>query len=88
MEIEKDNDIIITDESGKEVKLNILFYYTNEERGKDYYFLYTDEAPDDIMVFSSVDGESFQPCDEEELDEAEQVLAAYEEDPAIAELRK
>ncbi|MBQ9457301.1 MAG: hypothetical protein IJU64_02185 [Bacilli bacterium] len=88
MEITKDNEIILYGENGEETKLNILFYYTNEQRGKDYYFLYRSESPDEIFVLSCADGEHLEECDEEELDEADQVLSAYEEDPTIAEARK
>lgn len=88
MEITKDNEIILYGDNGEETKLNILFYYTNDERGKDYYFLYRPESPDEIFVLRcAADGEHLEECDEEELDEADQVLAAYEEDPKIQEIR-
>jgi len=83
MEITADNEIILYGDNGEETKLNILFYFTNEERGKDYYFLYRPESPDEIIVLGCADGEHLEDCDEEELEEAEQVLAAYEEDPEI-----
>lgn len=87
MEITADNEIILYGDNGEETKLNILFYFTNEERGKDFYFLYRSESPDEIIVLGTSDGEHLEDCTEEELDEAEQVLEAYEEDPKIAEAK-
>ncbi len=87
MEITADNEIILYGDNGEETKLNILFYFTNEERGKDFYFLYRPESPDEIIVLGTSDGEHLEDCTEEELDEAEQVLEAYEEDPKIAEAK-
>ena len=67
--------------------MKILFYFHHDERGKDYYFLYKEETPDDIIVLSTADGESFETLDEEEFDEAQQVFDAYQEDPAIQDLK-
>ena len=88
MEITKDNEIILYGDHGEETKLNILFYFTNDERKKDYYFLYRPESPDEIFVLGTADNEHLEDCTEEELDEAEQVLAAYEEDPEIAKAKE
>ena len=88
MEINADNEIILYGDNGEETKLHILFYYTNEVRNKDYYFLYRPESPDEIFVLGCEDGEHLEECSPEELEEAEEVLSAYEEDPNIAEARK
>ncbi len=87
IEIKNDNDMIVTDEDGTEQLLKILFYFHNDERGKDYYFLYEESNPDELMVMASSDGQSLQQLSEEEFDEAEQVLEAYQEDPAIQDLK-
>lgn len=78
MEI-SDNTMVITRDDGTEDTYKILFYYHNEERGRDYYFLYQEEDPDSLIVMASEDGESLLNVDEEEFAECEEVLAAYEE---------
>lgn len=87
IEIKNDNDMVVTADDGTQQLLKILFYFHNEERGKDYYFLYEENNPDELMVMASSDGESLEQLSEEEFDEAEQVLEAYQEDPAIQELK-
>lgn len=87
MEI-KDNEIVLTKEDGTEETAKILFYFHNDQRGKDYYFLYREENPDDVIVMGTSDGESLEEVDDEEFDEAEQVFEAFQEDPKIEEARK
>ena len=87
MEI-NDNEIVLTKENGEKEVAKILFYFHNDERGKDYYFLYKEENPDDVIVMSSSDGTSLDEVDDEEFDEAEQVFEAFQEDPKIEEARK
>lgn len=87
IEIKNDNDMIITDEDGNEHLLKILFYFHHDERNKDYYFLFEEENPDEIIVMGSSDGQSLEELDEEEFDEAQQVFDAYQEDPAIQEIK-
>lgn len=87
IEIKNDNDMVVTADDGTQQLLKILFYFHNDERGKDYYFLYEENNPDELMVMASSDGESLEQLSEEEFDEAEQVLEAYQEDPAIQELK-
>ena len=84
----KDDEILLTKEDGSEEVAKILFYFHNDQRGKDYYFLYKDSNPDEIIVMGSSDGTSLEEVDDEEFDEAEQVFEAYQEDPKIAEARK
>ena len=88
LKITEDNDMIVTDEDGNETLLKILFYFHNDQRGKDYYFLYDEATPEEVMVMASEDGESLQQLSEEEFDEAEQVFEAYESDPQIAALKE
>ena len=87
MEI-NDNEIVLTMENGEKEVAKILFYFHNDQRGKDYYFLYKEENPDDVIVMSSSDGTSLDEVDDEEFDEAEQVFEAFQEDPKIEEARK
>lgn len=87
MEI-NDNEIVLTKENGEKEVAKILFYFHNDQRGKDYYFLYKEENPDDVIVMSSNDGTSLDEVDDEEFDEAEQVFEAFQEDPKIEEARK
>ncbi len=84
----KDDEILLTKEDGSEEVAKILFYFHNDQRGKDYYFLYKETNPEEVIVMSSVDGTSLDEVDDEEFDEAEQVFEAYQEDPKIAEARK
>lgn len=88
MQIEEENDLIITKEDGTEELLKILFYFHNDERGRDYYFLYRPEDPESVFVLSSEDGVKMEELTEEEQDEAEQVFEAYQDDPKIAEAKK
>ena len=87
MEI-NDNAIVLTKENWEKEAAKILFYFHNDQRGKDYYFLYKEENPDDVIVMSSSDGTSLDEVDDEEFDEAEQVFEAFQEDPKIEEARK
>jgi len=83
-----DNEIIIYDEEGNEYLMNILFTYENEERGAEYVFVYDKNQPDDIIVMRyNEEHELFEVTDEEELKEADEVLAAFEEDPQIQEIK-
>ncbi len=82
-----DNSVIISKEDGTEDVWKLYFYYENEERGKTYYFLYKEEDEDSLIVMASEDGESLEMIDDDELKEAEEVLAAYESDPKIEAAR-
>ncbi len=88
LEIRNDNDMVITEEDGTERLLKILFYFHNDQRNKDYYFLYEEGNEEEVLVLSSSDGESLEMLTDEEMDEAEQVFEAYEEDPSIQSLKE
>lgn len=87
IEIRNDNDMVITLEDGTEDLMKILFYFHNDERNKDYYFLYREENPDEVIVMGSSDGRSLEELSAEEFDEADQVFEAYQEDPQIQGLK-
>ena len=82
-----DDDIVITDENGNEQLCKILFYFHNDSRNKDYYFIFKQEDPDSVIVLSSEDGNSFQECSDEEFEEAQEVFEAYNEDPKIQQAK-
>ncbi len=75
-----DNTMLITRDDGVTDEYKILFYYHNDEREKDYYFLFKEEDPDSLIVMASADGESLTDVSEEEFAECQEVLAAYEEE--------
>lgn len=78
----KDNQITIMDEEGNEHLIDILFTYDNEQRGKSYVFFYDPNNDEEIMVMSyNENGELFE-ISEEEFKEAEEVLAAFDEEHA------
>ena len=74
IEIKNDNDMVITRDDGTEVLMKILFYFHNDQRNKDYYFLYEEGNEDEVIVMGTSDGESLEDLSEEEFDEAEQVF--------------
>lgn len=82
-----DDDIVITDENGNEQLCKILFYFHNDNRNKDYYFIFKQEDPDSVIVLFSEDGNSFQECSDEEFEEAQEVFEAYNEDPKIQQAK-
>lgn len=85
-----DDEMLITDESGNEKVMKILFTYDSEERKKSYVFLYDEKDEENVLVFAYDEKTSSleEIEDEEELKEAEEVLNAFYEDPKIEELKK
>ena len=93
MEIKNDTQMVITDSEGKEHLMQILFTSENEERDAKYVFFYdTEDKEENVMVMRYVgeldQGELIAIEDDEEYDELEEVLNAWEEDPKIQELKK
>lgn len=82
-----DNTVIVTKDDGLSEEWKLYFYFHNDERGKDFYFLYKEEDPDSLIVMSSKDGVSLENVTDEEFAEAEEVLEAYENDPKIQEAK-
>lgn len=85
-----DNQMIITDEKGNEKVMNILFTYENEERGKSYVFLFSEDDEDNVMAFSyNEESKSLEEIeDDDEYEEVEEVFNAFNEDPKIIEAKK
>jgi len=82
-----DNTIVITKDDGSNETWKILFYYHNDERNKDFYFIYKEEDPDNLVVMASTDGQELLNVSEEEFAEAEEMLETYESDPKIKTLK-
>lgn len=90
MPLELDNnEMLITDESGKEHVMKILFTYDNEVRGKSYVFLYEENDEDNVLAFSYNEKtkELNEIEDDEEYKEVEEVFNAFNEDPKLQEAR-
>jgi len=83
-----DDEMVVTKEDGTQDLLKILFYSENEERGLTYYFLYYPDRPEEVMVMVSSDGKELRVPSDEEMDEAEEIFDAYENDPKIQEAKK
>lgn len=86
----KDDEMIITDESSNEKVMKILFTYENEERGKSYVFLYEKDDEDNVLAFiyNEEDKSLSEIEDDEEYAEVEEVFNAFNEDPKIIEAKK
>ena len=84
-----DDEMIITNESGEEKVMKILFTYESEQRHKEYVFLYEKDNEDNVLVFAvNKDGESLEEIeDDEEYAEAEEVFNAYMNDEKIQEIK-
>ena len=81
MDLMDEKQITIMDEEGKQHVMEILFTYEHEERGKKYVFLYRKSNPDEIIAMEYNDnGELFEIESEEEYDEVEEVLNAFNEE--------
>ena len=89
MEIKNENQMVVTDNEGKEHLMNILFTYDNEERKASYVFFYDSEDPnEDVIVMRYLESGELEPIDDdEEYDEVEEVYNAWVEDPKIQELK-
>ena len=88
MEIKNENQMVVTDNEGKEHLMNILFTYDNEERKASYVFFYDSEDPEEeVIVMRYLESGELEPIeDDEEYDEVEEVFNAWQEDPKIQEL--
>ncbi|MGL5979153.1 MAG: DUF1292 domain-containing protein [Erysipelotrichaceae bacterium] len=78
------NSIFITDETGKEKEMEILFTFEDGERKKKYV-LFIDPQDDSGEVFASAydeEGNLYQVTDQEEWAMIEEVLGAFAEDDA------
>lgn len=73
----EDNKILITDENGKEMEMNILFTFDANE--KNYVICYEDGKEEDVYPFAyDEQGNLFLVEDEEELKIVDEVLASFD----------
>lgn len=81
MEI-NEKQMVITDESGLDHLVNILFTYTNEERGTSYVVFYEESNKEELiaMIYNEETKELSDIEDDEEFAEVEEVLAAFLEE--------
>lgn len=86
----KNDEMLISDESGKSHVMKILFTYDNEVRGKSYVFLYKENDEDNVLAFSYDEKtqELSEIEDEEEYKEVEEVFNAFNEDPKLQEAKQ
>jgi uncharacterized protein YrzB (UPF0473 family) len=90
MDIKDNSQMVVTDSTGKEHLMQILFTYDNEERNTSYVFFYDTEDKDEEVVVMryTEEGELSQIEDDEEYDEVEEVFNAWQDDPKIQELKQ
>ena len=80
MEIDE-NKMVISDENGNEHVVEILFTYHSDERNKDYVLFYEIGNDEEITAMIYNDKWELSPIeDEEEYQEVEEVLNAFDED--------
>ncbi len=81
-----DDELVVTDESGKEYIFKILFTYENEERKMKYIFFFDPKDEDEVMFARYFDDGHLEYIeDEDELAEVEEVFASYSENDDFVE---
>lgn len=87
VELQNDDEMIITLDDGTEQVMKILFTYENEERKKSYVFLQEKEDEDNVLAFIyNEDDKSLEEIeDDDEYSEVEEVFNAFLNDPKIKE---
>lgn len=81
-----DDELVVTDDSGKEFTFKILFTYENEVRATKYIFFYDPNNDEEVMFARYYeDGHLEYIEDEEELAEVEEVFAAYNDEDDFVE---
>jgi len=74
-----DNKIFITDDSGKEVELNLLFTFDNDD--KNYAVCYEGNNEDELMAFVyEENGNMYAVDDEDELAMIQEVIDAFDKE--------
>lgn len=75
----EENRLIVVDDNGKEIEMEILFTFEDESRNKKYV-LYTNPELEDGEVYASSyddEGNLFPVEDEKEWEMIEEVFGAY-----------
>ncbi|MCD8204402.1 MAG: DUF1292 domain-containing protein [Coprobacillus sp.] len=81
-----DDEITIIDDDGNEMTYQILFTYDNEDRGCSYVLFFAPESEDEIIALRyDEEGNLYDIESDEEFDEIEEVLEAFEHDLDEAE---
>ena len=76
-----EKEIIIIDEDGNELKMEIEFTYTDEATGKEYVFYFDPKNEEELFVAGYDDeGNLYDIETDEEMDKLEKVLDKYYED--------
>ena len=76
-----EKEIIIIDEDGNELKMEIEFTYTDEATGKEYVFYFDPQNEDELFVAGyDEEGNLYEIETDEELDKMEKVLDKYYEE--------
>ena len=76
-----EKEIIIIDEDGNELKMEIEFTYTDEATGKEYVFYFDPQNEDELFVAGyDENGNLYEIETDEELDKMEKVLDKYYEE--------
>jgi uncharacterized protein YrzB (UPF0473 family) len=80
--MEKNNIVTIFTEDGKQHELKILFTFHHDQKNRDFVLLYEEDAPDQVYIYEYFEGEDYFDAveDEEILEEAQELLEAYEEE--------
>src|SRR5574344_2136455 len=79
-----ENEVVLKDDDGNEYLLKILFTYNNPEINTDYVFAYDSSDPDTVYIMKyGENDEVIEVTDSDELEEAQEVFDAYNEDPKI-----
>lgn len=80
--MEDNNRMIITDDSGQEREVEILFTFDDEKNGKSYV-LFTDPQDPEGNVYAysyDEDGNMEEVTDEKEFEMCQEVLGAFQDD--------
>ena len=80
------NTMFVTDESGNEKEMEILFTFEDEEKGRKYV-VFADPEDEGEEVFASYDDEgNLMPVEtDEEWQMIEEVIGAFQEDEGAEE---
>ncbi|MCH3976325.1 MAG: DUF1292 domain-containing protein [Bacilli bacterium] len=79
-----EKELTLTDEDGNEYRFEILFTYDNEERGASYVLFFDPASPEEIMIARyEDDGTLDMELNDDEFNEANEILNTYNEDPQL-----
>ena len=84
-----EEEMLVTNETGEEKVMKILFSYESDRNHREYVFLYEKDNEENVLVYRvGLDNESLEEIeDDEEYAEAEEVFNAYMNDEKIQEIK-